>query len=280
MLDHQLSFPRSCLWILMSTLFISGTGLMIGLYYLHIKERHFHDDQYRIVAIVQKLPQGEALKNVYLAEQLDLTLDQPMNLYQFNLKEAEQKLLASPLIKSVKVKKILPGTLYVDYQMRVPVAYLGDYTNTALDEEGYLFPFRPFFTPKRLPILYLGLEQPCQWGQCLKEHSALQSALAILQEFHKGETNQLYIKQLDVSKIQANSYGERQIVLMLEKRSQEWDAPQAAIFLRLGVDHYIQDLMNFQVLQKSSFFLERKTLDHALVIDFRLPQLAFLKEIL
>ncbi len=41
--------------------------------------------------------------------------------------------------------------------MRTPYAYIGEFANTAIDKEGYLFPFRPFFTPKNLPILYIGL---------------------------------------------------------------------------------------------------------------------------
>ena len=89
----------------------------------------------------------------------------------------------SPLIKKASIKKIPPGTLYIEYQMRVPLAYLGDYTNTALDEEGYLFPFSPFFTPKKLPIIYLGLQQDdAQWGMTLKQDQRLQLAFDLLKK--------------------------------------------------------------------------------------------------
>lgn len=275
MADHQIPVGRAVLWILLSTLIISGTAFMGWLYFLHVRELRIHDDQYRIVAIVQSTPQADQLKTVYLAELLGLSLDRPVNLYQFNTKEGVNTLLAHPLIKQVKIKKILPGTLYIHYQIRTPIAYVGEYTNTVIDEEGYLFPFRPFFTPKRLPILFLGLDkQECKWGSCLKENSLFNQAKTVLQQFEDLNQTHYWIKQIDLAQAQADSYGQRQIVVALEECNAS-DA-KSEILLRLSGDNSGQDLANFQTLQmaKDSPLLGRKPT----VVDLRIPHLAFIKQ--
>lgn len=275
-------FNRALIWILVSTLLISGSALMGWLYYLHMRERRLHDDQYRLVAIVQSTPQAEALKTVYLAEILDLSLDRPVNLYQFSAKEAENTLLVHPLIKKATVKKILPGTIYIDYETRFPVAYLGDYLNTAIDEEGYLFPFRPFFTPKRLPVIYLGLDQQeMAWGSCLKEQM-LQLTWDVLREFDRLQLPQFYLKQVDMTQAYAESYGQRQIVLIVEDINQDWKQAMDAnsqVYLRLNTEDYAQNLRNFRTLYLASFQQPALYLEgQPAIIDLRIPHLAFIKK--
>lgn len=282
MIESKLPVSRSILWILVSTLFISGTAFTGWLYFLHIRERRLHDDQYRIVAIVQNAPQADSLKTVYLAELLDLSLNHPINLYQFNIKEATQTLVSNPLIKEATIKKILPGTVYIDYQMRKPLAYVGDFANTFIDEEGYLFPFRPFFTPKRLPTVYLGLNKDeCKWGSCLKDLSSVRLTFDLLCQFDQLKQEKFYMKQLDVTQAQADSYGQRQVVMVLEKNDHAL-APTSSkplIFLRLSSDHTEQDLANFRVLQAALFEKSDKvvTENQPLCIDLRIPHLAFIK---
>jgi hypothetical protein len=284
--DSKMPLSRALLWILVSTLFISGSAFMGWLYFLHLKERRIHDEQYHIVAIIQSTPLADALKTVYLAEILDLSLDRPINLYQFNTSEAVQILLRHPLIKSATIKKILPGTLYIDYQMRVPVAYVGDLSNTAIDEEGYLLPFRPFFTPKRLPTLYLGLEKKeCQWGNCLKNLPSLTLAFGLLEQFKELKEEKYNLKQVDVMQALADSYGQRQVILMVEECVQEDNSSaKRQIYLRLSSDHTEQDLTNFRTLMNVEFekkdvlFAKANAQDHhPIIIDFRIPHLAFIK---
>ncbi len=240
MADDKIPVSRALVRILVSTLLISGTAFMGWLYYLHIKNYRLSAEQYHIVAIIQSTPQTETLKTVYLAELLNLSLDKPVNLFRFSIKEAERQLLSSPLIQIATIKKILPGTLYIDYEMRVPVAYLGDYANTALDEEGSLFPYHPFFTPKRLPTLYFGLDQEqITWGSSLQGQTSFELAFAILQYLRQpgkeGFQERYYIKQLDLSQSQADSYGQRQIVVILEELCHDWQpqsSPKGILFLR------------------------------------------------
>ncbi len=268
-------------------------SLMVWLYYLHLKELHSCNDQYRLIAIIQDCSQKESLKTVYLAEWLNLSLDKPINLYQFDTKVAEQRLLASPLIKKTSVKKILPGTLYIHYHIRVPIAYLGDYTNTAFDTEGTLFPFSPFFTPKKLPVIYIGLDRLEKgWGACLLNDKRLQLAFNILE---KMQAKAMDVTQIDVSRAFADSYGQRQIVIIVEEclerehQGKSISAIQPYI-LRLNVEDYLQNLANYLILrdhlaQESikqilgmEIVQDERLILKPSVIDLRIPHLAFIKK--
>ena len=269
---NELKMPtsRGVLWILLSTLLVSGTAFMAWLYMLHEREIKRKDEQYKILAIVQSTSGPSALKTAYLAELLGLSIDKPVNLFQFDSHEGVQTLLKNPLIKDASIKKILPGTLYVHYQMRNPKAYVGDFLNTAIDEEGILFPFRPFFTPKNLPTLYLGLKDNYLWGASLAAHENLLIAFSLLEQC--AQLQPFRLKCIDVAGLQSESYGKRQIIMTLEKQS------SPLVYLRLSKDNNKNFLKFFH--QLSSYLHEKKlyTKAKSLTIDFRIPQLAFLKD--
>ncbi len=267
--NNEVPISRAILWILLSTLCISGTALMGWLYYLHARQLKLRDEQYNIVAIVQNNTQPDSLKTVYLAELLNLSLDRPLNLHEFDTDEAELKLLKDPLIKRATIKKIFPGTLYIDYMMRLPFFLVGDFTNTAIDEEGFLFPFQPFYTPKNIPRTFLGLNQnECQWGLCLTSHPSFQTATQLIHQFKKLE-EQFHLKHIDVSQANAEYFGKRQIVIVCEECGKA--IPQ--FFLRLSTAQIEQELLNFLALQL--FLKKDKTKNFT--IDLRLEHLAFVK---
>jgi cell division septal protein FtsQ len=272
-MQEKIPLNRALLWIFLCTLLISGTAAMGWLYYLHLKKLRLHDPQYQIVAIVQTSSQKEVLKTAYLAELLGLSIDQPSNLYQLDSKAAVKRLKSSPLIKEATIHKIRPGTLYINYDMRVPSVYLGDYTNTALDKEGTLLPFSPFFTPKRIPILYLGLKkEEKQWGDSLKEDERHQLAFTVFQYVQAVCDKQLFLKQIDVSKAFAESYGQRQLILILEDHAESPTIKMKTYVLRLDVEDYQKNLARFLAI--------RPMLNPSAVtiIDLRIPYLAFIKE--
>lgn len=272
---------RACLYILLSTLLISGSALMGWLYFQHLKERRHQDSQYQIIAIIQSPSEGDSLRSVYLAELLGLSLDRPVNLYQFNIKEAVDKLQSHPLIKKAAIKKILPGTLYIQYQMRKPVAYAGDFSNTFIDADGYLFPCRPFYTSKRLPTLFLGLQQKeCSWGSCVKDELLVKAAFEMMDKFKGFKQELYYLKQLDLVNAISDSYGKKQIVLLLEPISKVYQ--NLSIFVRLSPDHYLQDLANFTGLYSTLLAKNdpRLAKEKEIVVDLRIPHLAFIKPIL
>lgn len=262
--SNQIPLSRALLWILLSTLMVSGTALMATLYYLHVKNMRLHDAQYKIVALVQQCDQNEPLKTGYLAQLLNLSLDQPTNLNQFSIAKGELQLNKCPLIKGAVIQKIPPGTLYVHYQVRVPLAYLGDYSNTAMDVEGYLFPFQPFFTPKKLPVIYLGMES--KWGEQIGNHESFNLAKNVLKDLEPFVNESMYVKQIDVSDAFSESDGHRQIVVILSSRLQG-----SNYILRLNPEGYQEGLENFRQL-KTKLKYAPSTL-----IDLRISHLAFIK---
>lgn len=217
--QKKIPFPKAIMAIFLSVCLVSGSSLLGVLAYKHMRMNQRADPSYRIVAVVQTSPDAEGLKTAYLAELLGLSVDKPMSLYSFNAKEAQSALMKVPVIKEAKVRKILPGTIHIDYTRRKPIAYYKDYSNTAIDEEGILFPFKPFYTPKRLPEIVTGVavNAPEIWGSKVNNKS-LDLAYALLKMspgFCDGKT---VLCRVDVSKAFSANAGKREIVLVLEER--------------------------------------------------------------
>lgn len=284
------------MWLFLCSLTVNGTALTGLLFYHYVKGQYAQDDTYRIVALVQTTPEKESLKSVYLAEILGLSIDHPTNLYRFNSKEAKHKLLSHPLFEKARIKKIRPATIQIDYTLRKPIAYLLDSTNTVIDSEGFPFPFKPFFTPKKLPEVYLGTadsteESPInsmQWGRQLKG-----PRVELAMDLFKLVTSQycsdsLCLKRIDVSKAHAASYGQRQVIVILEKQLVKEVKGQSIIvrvqhILRLDTKNYLQGLENYVKLKPHLDSLPIDLTDVTLtniellpiIIDLRLPHLAF-----
>lgn len=263
---------RALLLIFASTFLVSGSLTGIFLYTRYQKSSRLQDPAYHIFAIAQTTSEKETLKTAFLAELLDLSVNRPMNLYQFNSKEAESKLLAYPLISKAFVKKIRPGIIHVDYSLRKPIAFLADFKNTLIDAEGVSFPFKPFFTPKKYPQIYLGIEgpdpstKPVIWGKKIQD-DRFNLACDVLRSLELlSRTIHSQIFMIDVSKAFAQSYGERQIVLIEEQFSQN----PCKRYLRISTENYHQNLADYVQL--------RKTLTlQSCVIDFRIPKIAYLE---
>lgn len=276
-------------------MFLLLSGTVIGMsYYRYVRHSHAKNDAYRIIAILQTSPNEELLKTAYLSELLELSTDKPTNLYRFNTAEAKKKLLSAPMIKEVTVKKIRPGTVHVDYQLRQPVAVLSDYSNTLVDSDGVMFPHKPFFTPKKIPEVYLGIAQE-EASAAMSRNELFKKrfdfAIAILNVLKSDYClDNTYIKRVDVSKVNAASYGLRQIVVVLEDRVEKEIDGRSLLFihpriLRLDVHDYKQGLANYKVLHQHLLkqdqqiipanSSERCICQPAMTIDLRLPQLAF-----
>ena len=273
---EKIPLRRALIYIALITCLISGTFGMGILYYFHLKQLRKHDEAYHVVAIVQTGPHKETLRTVYLAELLGLSIDQPTNLYQLNLKNAKQKLLASPLIKSAEITKLKPGTLVVEYLPRVPVAFLGDFTNTALDEEGYLIPFKPFFSPKKLPEVFLGnIGDEIIWGKPIegKRGELAMKLFMFFSALCKDES--LILKTIDVTKAETLSFGQREIILEFEDSGNTW-------ILRCSLENYEREANRYIALRDYLRSLENFPGDKnpfVRVIDLRIPQLAFIKNL-
>lgn len=293
-MSEIIPFSRAVRLIAYSILAVSSAvGISWGCY-RYIREMHANNPAYRIVAIVQSTSDHEQLNTAYLAELMNLSVNDPVNLYRFNTKEARNKLMACPVIVEAAVKKIRPGTVFVDYKMRKPIAFLSDIKNAAVDSEGYVFPFNPFFTPKRLPEIVIGLKHlpDVMWGKKIRDerfHLACE-LLKYLTDYYSATFTA--ITRIDVSKAYALSLGQRQIVVELYNRIEREHKGISRLYvisriLRLSTKDYKQGLANYFNLhhfleEKQDLYATEETTTEVnlpvTIIDLRLPQLAFIKK--
>jgi len=284
----RLPLPRALFWIVASMLCTCALFPFLLKSYrsLHSlpEEKETH-----VRSIIQTGPQKEALKTECLAEILGISSDRPPEASTLDIKKLRARLLASPLISCATVSLIKPNLLYVDYTVRQPIAYLADSENTALDKEGVTFPFTPFFSPKNLPAIYLGLSAPSpdaplfSWGHSLKGKQ-LDLAFDILASL----TEDLHVTWIDTSQAFCDSFGKRQIVLGIEDPLY-LEHEEVRIFprlLRLSPDSYAKQLGNYLTLRKNMLEEEREALGSdaprrapVRVVDLRIPNLAFVDEI-
>lgn len=249
---RQLPLLHALAWIIGSLLVIPG-GVYKSVRAFGLKRATAAN---YLCRIVQTGPQKEALKTPYLAELICLSADRPVMFHQFDPILAQKRLSLSPVIKEAQVKIIKPDTVYIDYTVRQPVAWLYDFDNVALDEEGVPFPIVPFFSPKKLPEIYLGVKR-FAWNQPL---NSSQLALKLLKTLLKLS---LRVQRIDMTCADATSLGQREVVVILEESG-------FSKFLRMTPKNFSHEIGNYLELRKT-LPLEPQ------VIDLRIPQLAFIE---
>jgi len=264
--SNKMSVFRSICWILASVVIVSGSSAVGLLFYQHSKKQKQEDEKYSIVALVQASAEREQLKNVYIAELLDLSIDKAQNLYKFSIVEAQKKLEKCSLFKQVNLKKISPGTVFVNYVIRQPVAFIGDFTNTAIDREGVLIPFKPFFSPKKLPTIIFGKDSYSEmdtgqlWGNRIStEKTSL--AYSLIKQFR--EKDEYSVSSIDLSRIDSESFGKREIIVKVDSHC------LGSTFIRLNSRNN-QD--SFSKLYEITNVLKGKIL----VLDLRIDNLALI----
>jgi hypothetical protein len=229
-------------------------------------------DALQISYIVQTGLQKEVVHSDYLAQLLDLSSDKPTLLRDFNEDSARTALLSSPLMKEVSVKKIPPNMVYIDYCVRKPVCWIADFVNTVMDQEGYMFPVSPFFSPKKLTELYLGqegLKESFQGGSPAFTYPLkgryIDLAYKVLDLFQQQEKASCTIKRIDVSQAFYPTLGKRGVVVLIENG-------EHTHFLRMSTARLEQEVAHYKILR--SHLGKTQT-----VIDLRSLQLAFIDEI-
>ena len=254
----ELSIKSILGWVFSLALLLVG-GLYLGLAIARKAGQYW--DKTPLTIIVQTGPQREALQTTYLAQLMELSAESPICTGQFDIKKASAALLNSPVIKEAKVFFLRPGILYVDYTLRQPIALLADYENTAIDVEGKIFPLSPFFPPKNLPEIYLGLEGARNWNTSVKGE-ALDLAYELLSLFRSTEVAELFlVKRLDVSRIEEKSLGKKEIVILIEDviicKEGCLIVPR---YIRLSLKNYRESLRNYWKLRIHLIESERATL--------------------
>ncbi|MBA2729038.1 MAG: hypothetical protein H0U49_12810 [Parachlamydiaceae bacterium] len=279
--SHKISWNKAIVRILVSVLLLSGAASAATFFFFRFREGRANDSRYDIVAVVQSCHQNEGLKTSLLVELLQLSVDQPANLYRFDVNDARQKLFECPIIQMAEIQKIMPGTLYIEYSYRKPVAYISDYSNTAVDDQGVLIPFKPYYTPKNIPELIIGFENnPSHlvWGTELRGAKSY-LAFSLLKVFNEHFAIEgCTVRCIDISKAFETSCGQREIVISLDERLK----PPGRRILRLTVEHYPQQLANYLALRpllNEEFVNEEASSLSNLVVDMRIPKLAYINRV-
>jgi hypothetical protein len=271
--EKKLSFKKAFLWILFSTILISGTTSLFILYYFHFREIQLHDKRYNILSIIQTGKNKERLSTEYLAEILELSSDTNSNLFGYQIDAATKRLINSPLIKSAKVHKVKPDSLSIEYTLRTPLYCLKDYSNTGIDADGVLIPLKPFFENYQLVEVCLGnLEFNSLWGEKIPAE-LLKPVFEISEEInHLSLLNNFEIRRIDVSRLNAPSLGDRQIILVCNeiRSGNVW-------YFRLRESDLPQQLLSFAIFFQSQY--QKNETPKSKVIDLRLPNLAFIQDL-
>jgi hypothetical protein len=286
------NFPlvRSLRFIFLSILLCTGVPALIWISYQNHLKGLGNDSTYNIRAIVQTGPEKEALSSVFFAEYLNLSIDKPSNLVNFNLKEAERKLRSLPFMRTVNLKKIHPETLYIDYTVKKNLAKLVDFTNTVIDFEGGIFPLVPYFSPKNLPNIYLGLfeERDKEHEVDPLQHLQLKQITLILDLLENVNKRGIEVSYIDLSQAFEKSLGKREIVIEVEDSDTSEEGGKILKesypkVLRLSTVNYIQNLDDFLLMQDllkqeaKNHHDNPNRLNHSLiVVDLRIKDLAFL----
>ncbi len=290
-MKQRLPLKRAIAWILVSSLLISGSATAAWYYFQFVVGERRLDPAFDISILVQTGPEREALKSDCLAELLGISGDKPTSIYDFDVEHATAQLLACPVIKEAVVRTYSPNTIYVDYAIRKPIAYLGDYTNTAIDAQGYCFPSEPYYTPKKLPQFYLGLPSSIVtedlWGKPVQQESFTLATAVFETATRILGSDGTRIVKVDTSMAFADSYGQRQIVLVIEEvtslcRGFETVLCYTPRILRLATIHYEETLRDYTALRP---YLRQQIVvatdqpvfrAPTVVVDLRLPNLAYL----
>ncbi len=245
--------------VAISSFIVSGSGIASYSIYRSIKRMQACDTKAHIQAIIQTGPAYAPFPNGYLAEALQLSADTPTHLELYDLQSAQERIFATGVIRTLELKKIKPNLLWIDYSPRAPLIFLGDVTNTVMDESGHFFPFAPFFSPRKLPSLYLGKLAPTPlWGAQL-DQKYLEQILFIMSALDKEN-----IESIDLSQIEASSSGKRELVVSLKNK----------VILRLTPTQKGKQLERYSQLRR---VLEQKQI-HPLVIDLRVSNIALIQE--
>lgn len=258
------TFPlyKALLWIFTITCLISGTAFVALTYYRYLQEMRTSASKFNITTVVAQARSGPELPVAYLIELLQLSSDQPTNLYNWNAKAAEKLLKESPYIRKAAITKMPPDTVLISYSSHVPVASIGDWSGALLDKDGYIIPEHPLIASEKFPKIILGLES-IRWGEKLfspESWVALRLKNLIEKQFGKD-----HLLSIDVSKAFSRSAGKRQIVVTL-------DYEGATHFLRITESNYLQQLANYREILDAKKMPEGQSF----IIDLRLDHLAYL----
>ena len=266
--EKRYPIHKAAWYVLISVLAVQAIIGACYFSYRAILNERMNDERYNIVALVGRCRSGPAVNPVFLAELLDLSCDKPHNLYAFDKEAFKERLKNLGPFAHCKLSLVRPGVAVVDYDLRTPFAILLDFENRAIDESGHhLFPLHPFYTPKRLPELYLG--KPTG--------NNVQMAFSLLKQVQTIVKDGYFVKRIDISHL-VNRMPNREMIVVLED-----DATHDWYYLRLSQTKFEENLTQFLAIKEqvkqlaNNFGVDPAKRAH--IIDFRADQIALFRTV-
>lgn len=224
------SFWKKLLLSILIVNSLAGSGLYI--YYISLKRRL---SEWNIRQILERgkgeLPPG------FLAEALGLSQDEPVPWDRFDTNKAEKKLESFSFFKKVRVRKIEPDAVLIDYVLRIPVAKVADFINYAVDQEGVIFPLEPYYSAKRVPSI--------RFGEKVTQRKVLE-AFSLIEEIKTAEFPPR-ILLIDLSESDSNILKKKQVVVLLEEQYSTNDKiSKQLILLRLCANNPLEAIERWQ----------------------------------
>ncbi len=262
-----MKLSKSVAFITFSILTLSTATFVVSEFFYEISINKMLDAKYQIDTIIQRGLVREALPTIFFAEILGLSYDKVTNFFTFDERVAEKKILSNNVIKYVNVKKIKPNIIYIDYEVRQPIAVIADFSNRAIDDEAFIFQLAPYFPVMKLPSIYLGINKIDE--DLVNERVNLAFHIMKIIEYALLP-HDITLEYIDLSRVSHPSYGKREIVVIFEVSCRKH-------YLRLNVKNYSKDLGNYLSIKDKINDQEWKRVDK--VIDMRINKLAYIEEL-
>lgn len=220
----------------------------------------------KLTTLIQKTPTRQTLSPRFFSNYLRLNpYGKNLAINRLDIDKINKKLKAFPIFKSIDAEMTKEGALQINYFLRNPEYQLKDYTNCGIDDEGFLMPLTPFYTPKKLTQVFLGLDK-------LDFSKAYQVSLAneVIHFFRLNQLDQLTVTMIDLSKMKAVIKSHQEVIVTIEFLDKKH-------YLRLHPQNINKGLTRYVSLFKEPS-LRQKILGSCL-FDARISKFATLKSL-
>lgn len=219
MKKNKIKFPTKKIWIILA--FLLASGLLLGYIWKSLTQSGY----FRIKDVVTKEING-----------VDLSHLKGSNIFLVNLKtEARNILDAYPDYRQVRIVRVLPNRLYVDFVKRKPIAYVKLYKYFTIDEDGFLFNANAQQEFGDLPVI-TGLDTKIFGAKPGTRYNIKEANLAldIIKEARKNRVlKNVELKRIDVS----NSASVSIFIPLARKLNSPLGSRQETIEIKLGSEN-------------------------------------------
>lgn len=237
-------------YILADLLILIISGFFFFLYYQSNKSKCFSLTKLTLQTSVHP---SSCISSFFFLGKIQALSPDKNNVYSdtvFLQNQLKKQLLENNIFHSLRIKISKHNqTITIKYQLRTPVAYLGNLSNTFIDDQGTTFPATPFFLPQKLPTIFSKSFSPTEKRIDEKEILLMKKILHY----------ELPITVIDFSKL---SYPASEIVITLCNQD----------IIRVSTNNFEETLKYYQFL-KNSFY--KNSEKERIIFDFRIKGLAF-----